>query len=107
MQKAAAKQLAAAAMAAGQKYRDYADDITGKPWKYQPLGFEALGGFAEPSRCLIDTIAKRMRDHSTDGALRAATKLTMTRTISCIIARWGADLVMHRLQPKEQLDTDC
>ena len=102
-QKAAAKVLGAAESAARKKYTDIGGEevLAGVPFKFQPIAFEALGGMDEPAQYLIDTIAKRVRDHSTDGAVRAAAKLSMTRTISCILARWAAELILHRLELKE------
>ena len=64
------------------------------PFKFQPIAFEALGGMNGPARYLIATIAKRVRDHSTDGAVRAGAKLNLTRTISCILARYAAELIL-------------
>ena len=95
VQDAAAHELWAARNSTKNKYRNLKDDYEGKAWKFQPLGFEALGGCDEPAQCLIDTIAKRMRDHSEEGALRASTKRSMYREISCALARWAADLVLH------------
>ena len=95
IQDAAAGELKAASNSTKNKYRNLKDDYDGKAWKFQPLGFEALGGCDEPAQCLIDTIAKRMRDHSEEGALRAATKRSMYREISCALARWAAELVLH------------
>ena len=106
MQGAAAKQLYAAAQAEKAKYRDYRDAIVGQPWKFQPLAFEALGGFGDPARFLIDTIAKRKRDHSSDGGLRAAVKRKITCLISCALARGAAELVTRKQQPKEQQSLD-
>ena len=81
--------------------------LAGVPFKFQPIAFEALGGMDGPARYLIDTIAKRVRDHSTDGAVRAAAKLNLTRTISCILARYAAELILHRLEPKEHHSWEC
>merc|ERR1712013_412688 len=102
VQDAAARELNAAMNSTKNKYRRLRDDYEDKEWKFQPLGFEALGGFDEPAQCLIDTISKRMRDHSEDGALRAATKLMMYREISCALARWAADLVLHHQRCVDQ-----
>ena len=89
------------------KYLKYADDIRGKSWEFQPIGFGALGGFDEPARCLIDSISKYARDHSTDGTIRASTKLYMTRLISVTLAKWAAELVLRRMCRKEPLSLDC
>ena len=108
MQGAAAKQLYTAVQAEKQKYLDYRDAIVGVAWIFQPLGFEALGGFGKPAQYLIDTIAKRKRDHSSDsGGRRAAVKRKVTCLISCALARGAAELVTRKQQPKEHQSLDC
>ena len=102
---AAISQLAAADKKALEKYDKYAEDINGQPWVFQPITFEALGGFSGPSRFCIATIAKRARDHI--NCPKAVCAQVMSREISVILARGAARLALRRMVPRDYFDAEC
>ena len=105
LRSAAQYHLAAADVAASDKYKKYRQDIADQPWKYQPLCFEALGGFDEPARLCIGSIAKRACKKI--NVPQAVVVQSMTREISAILARGAARLALRRMIPREQCFIDC
>ena len=105
LRSAALHQLAAAADKAVEKYDKYGADIADQPWKFQPLCFEALGGFSEPSRFCIGTIAKRAARNI--NVPKCVVIQSISREISVILARGAAWLALRRMIPRDHSFIDC
>ena len=88
-----------------RKNMKYGADIADQPCKYQQIYFDALGGFSEPARCCIGTIAKRACKKI--NVPKSVVILSMTREISAILARGAASLALRRMVSREQSFIDC
>ena len=95
--------LAAAAVASKDKYGKYYVDINNgnTNWKFQPLSFEATGGFDKPPILLINKLADAVSARY--GVPAQIIRNSICNEISIILARGSARLVLRRLVEKEPL----
>ena len=94
IREAYAQHLAGADKAAADKYRKYREDINGVQFKFQPLAFEATGGFDEAAQLFINKIAKQVA--SRFGRNPAAVAKQISDEISCSIMRSTAQMMLRR-----------
>ena len=86
--------LVGALAGADTKYNKYSADINGVGFKFQPLAFEATGGFDVPAQMLIRKIAKQVA--SRFGRTPAAVEKQISDEISCSIMRSTAQMMLRR-----------
>ncbi len=94
--------LFAAKSAAIDKYDKYSDDIKDVHWKFQPLCFEATGGFDLAPRLLINKLAKSVANRY--GVAVSVMLRRITNEISIAITRLTARMILRRDVDKEPLD---
>ena len=99
---AAHETLAAASQASINKYKKYEKDVINKSWQFQPLCFEASGGFDKPSRLLINAIATAVA--SRYGIAKAVIIRSITNELSVILTRAASRMVLRRMVEKEPLN---
>ena len=95
--------LAAAEIACKDKYNKYWFDINNDNvnWKFQPLSFEATGGFDKPPILLIGKLADAISARY--GIPSQIVRKSISDELSIIITRGSARLILRRLVEKEPL----
>ena len=94
LRQAAHEQLAGAQKGADVKYKKYRQDLHNKPFKFQPIAFEASGGFSVPARMLIKLIASAVAARY--GVKPSVMAKKISDEISVIILRSAARMVLRR-----------
>ena len=94
LRQAAHEQLTGAQKGADVKYNKYRHDLQDKPFKFQPIAFEASGGFSIPARMLIKQIAGAVA--SRFGIKPCVMAKKISDEISVILLRSAARMILRR-----------